>query len=929
MNKLKLFSLLFLSWISSYFNSELMSQSALDSPCNCNPAHTVTIGTEFDLDTDIDEIEGGLVSNRCYFIKGILRINIPTWWYEVRLIMDESSQIIVESTLSVDESYISACDEMWKGIKAENDANLFVYNSTIESAEFGINFSSIIGFVCLYTAFVDDYIGISAGNPFTGLQRGTVQRGQIWGCKFYTDNGLPDPYPGQYYYPSWPVVDGIPYEVGFAAIFLDGFSGMNIAYPYAEGVDRNEIYEMRNGIVLRNTVANIYSSDFDDFEGDWSSALNVPLLDINQYGIYCYSSSSIIQDNVMTNVKDGIHGDLSAQTIDDNEITPSVPMEILTRGISIRRPQKVDITSNFITNGNRGINMEEVTNKFLIDDNTLDRSIPPPPTVINAGIFIRNMFIPSNVSGRISINDIDIEDGDISLGLYLINVKNIRANGNNITYTIDEAQDYQNRGIGAVGTTLSVFEYNDVIADPGYKDFYNYGITMYRSSVNTLKCNTILNFDHNIEIDGLNLQTKLEANTIDDAMFGLYLRGPVMTGVQYHKGNLWVGSYDDFGGYIDGPIPLETAKASRFYVNTLDDADYHAGTIGPSIVAPNNIWFSDQNIIATEPECLTPSPTPFADPDSLEVLIKTELEFEDINDEITWTMKADIFELMLLDQTLQSNAVLDSFFDVEATNALGFLVSSQLKLMSRFGVEREEKDLVQDTMDKLSSDIVDIDAVIATEPIDKQDWIDLRELKVDSLSIKLTDWLTLLSEENAATLAAYEDVGGDLKVLSTGNDLEAYLKEALLFKIQYLLGEEFSGPDLEEVLYLGQLCPVFGGRAVTIAHELYANLTDSLLLPTYDNCPSPSPFIGNFGNTPQFEGDIFLIYPNPAHDNVEIRSEFTINEIYISNGLQQNIINFKPMQRNFSFSMKDLPSGVYMITIRTENGLASKRIMHL
>lgn len=902
-----------------------MSQSDLDSPCDC--IDPLIIGSP-DTETDISSLTSQFQANNCYFIKGTLVIDQQTFWMQVRLLMDEKSQILVETELTVDESYIAACGEMWKGIKAEDNSSLFVFHSTIESAEFGINFSSIIGFNCTHTAFVDDYIGICIGNPFTGPQRGTVQRSHLWGCEFYTKNGLPEPYPGQYYDPSWPVDANVPYNVGYAAIFMDGFAGLNIGYPEAIEEDRNEIYQMRNGIIMRSTVSNIYCTDFHDFEGNWVVAPNIPLLDINQYGIYSYFSYSTITENTINNVKHGIHGNRVYNIIEDNVIAPSLPMEVRTRGITATRPDKIEIKSNEITNGFRSISLEGVTNPFWIYNNNIDRTTPPLSG--NAGILVRNQLIPANLSGKINLNTVDIEDGNGTLGIYLINAANMRITSNSVNYTVDEGQDLMNRGFGAVGTALSLFDYNDVTADALYQSQDNFGMLLSFSRANKLSCNSMLNFEKNLEIEGPNIESQLHANTIDDAEFGLHFMSPVMLGVQRHNGNLWIGSYGNNGAFIGGlDDPTVSATFSKFYVNSIDNSDFHPGSIGPSEVSADGIWFKDENIAATEPACLSSPIVPFADPDSLEVLIKTPLNFEDYAPEMTWLMKADVFELMLLDPTLHSNAVLDSFYDAEVLNPLGKLVTWQFNLASRFGVDRTNKELTQDTINTLVDDIISIDAIIVTNPIDLNDWLELRALKVDSLDIKLGEWLALIDDEVTASNLEYADIANDLGNLTATNDLEDYLQKTLLLKCDYLLGNTLTSQELDDIKEFGRMCPVLGGRAVGLSHELFATYFDSLMVPVYDNCPSNSPFIGNFVAEKADVGSYLTIFPNPVGDFLEIKSSSVINEVLLLNSVQNMIHSYEPMKHRFQINMKDLAPGIYFISIVNANGREIKQIIHL
>lgn len=110
----------------------------------------------------------------------------------------------------------------------------------------------------------------------------------------------------------------------------------------------------------------------------------------------------------------------------------------------------------------------------------------------------------------------------------------------------------------------------------------------------------------------------------------------------------------------------------------------------------------------------------------------------------------------------------------------------------------------------------------------------------------------------------YENIADDLDNLTTTNDLETYLKEALLFKTQFLLGSPFSSGDSTNLSMLAGLCPWEGGRAQAVGQELYSTIANLMVLPSMDNCPSPSPFIDIPDHQSPIESEVFSVTPNPV-----------------------------------------------------------------
>ncbi len=161
------------------------------------------------------------------------------------------------------------------------------------------------------------------------------------------------------------------------------------------------------------------------------------------------------------------------------------------------------------------------------------------------------------------------------------------------------------------------------------------------------------------------------------------------------------------------------------------------------------------------------------------------------------------------------------------------------------------------------------------------------------------------------------------------NDLKAYLKAALLFKTQYLSRNAFSSGDSTDLVTLGELCPWEGGRAIAVAHELYHTIDNNSIWPTSDNCGAPPrPFVARPENGPTYIENVFSMTPNPAVDLVERHSDFELLEVMISNLQMQPISKYNPMDRKFSFSISELPAGIYLITGTSERGSYTQKLIH-
>ncbi len=901
------------------------------TPCSCS--EYLTIGSTHTT-TDYRDV-GPFSSTRCYFIKGTLAIIGPdAEWVNVKIKMEEGSQILVESGLSLIGTFISGCGDMWQGIKTSSTTNLGVYRSTIEDAEFGISLGNFSAFHCEKSNFVNDYIGIAVGSPFAAdiFDQQILQRGQILGCKFYTDGSLPDPYPGQYYYPSWPTTPTeIPYDKGYAAVYLSGTNGLNFGFVGAESSDRNEIYQMRNGILLRYSVMNVAGTDIHDLEGDQPRSFPNPQRDLNQYGINGYFSYSDIEDNTMSDLMVGTWMNQSDNTIKNNQfdiLNESVALT-RTKGIYALRPQRLSILENNITNGYNGIYLTLLNTGFEVKDNTLDRQDIP---LLNTGIDVRSSLLYLRRVGVIEGNTVNITDGNFSLGIYLNSARQLDVDDNTVNFLVDQESGNAIRGIGAVGLAHSIIHRNTVDPDEDYQSGNaNYGIELFNSNMNNLVCNNIDHSRVDMFVLGSNMETQLIGNNFSNGGEGLLLYREVNMGTQLHNANLWLGAPDDCGAIISviDEDPLLIAKRNLFYVDDIgENSNFRPDPICPEEVEDNQ-WFitSTDNIHEDPNEPCSDFPDPYPIVDTLVHRLRTTLDYEEYNDQMEWMEKADIFEYMLIDPSLHSNTVLDSFFDAEESNPLGVLINAQFQLSSRFGTVITDKNDVQDTIQSFSHDLVYIDSILALSPSDSATWMALRELKVDSLTLSFGRWEDMLTEEEEESLDTYEDIGNDLKTLTTGSDIEEYLKEALLFRTQYLLGNGFSSQDSADIYDLARLCPWEGGRAIPIAHELYTVVADSTLLPVTD-CPPPPPRpLEERGSSSGYPIAHFTVSPNPSNGFIEINAAETMEAIWITNSDNKMVTSIRPMNTSAFISLDNEPGGLYFITVKFHDHTDYKSII--
>ena len=70
------------------------------------------------------------------------------------------------------------------------------------------------------------------------------------------------------------------------------------------------------------------------------------------------------------------------------------------------------------------------------------------------------------------------------------------------------------------------------------------------------------------------------------------------------------------------------------------------------------------------------------------------------------------------------------------------------------------------------------------------------------------------------------------------------------------------------------------------------------------------------------------VYPNPAVDNVRINSVGTnLQQVLVFDLKGRNMISENVNSNEFNLSVSDLPSGIYILKVKTGEGTAVKRLM--
>ncbi len=904
------------------FSSRINGQAA--DPCNCGTWTQRGTAGGTTVITSMTPIVN------CTWFRGTVLISGSVNWTNLSIRMSAGSRIEVNGQFNVDQCNIGTCDTLWRGIKVLSPGgNGIVFtNSNISGANIAIELEDETSYFIQGSTFENNYIGISTGSPFEAVPSDiTVYPGDgiILGCRFFTGTQLPPPYGGHFYYPSWPLIASIPYNQGYAALYIAGSTGLFLGQLNSTAANRNMIDHMRNGVIVREATTRILGTDFEDFVGSVPKLAALSgHLNFNQRGISLEGSVCHIEQDTFRNVMIGVHSTRSSQVIVDNYMDIPIQSPIsATRGIDISQSASTHIAHNIIYNGFMGISIFVSGGGFRIEDNNLYRWLT---TDNNVGINLHRI-VGVSLNNRVRENELEITGGRRAIGISMNEVHELLLFHNTIDFLQTEPlpAGTENAGISGMQVYTSLLGENIINGTAHYKmRERNAGIVMTNCMANDHNCNETDDMYYGQWMIGPNMETDLKSNEFYDATHGLDLFSPsalgvVSLGTQEHHANQWLGSYSAYGAYISGPDPVNTAANSRFIA---DDSDISPGGILiPAMIGPTeieDIWFVDMDG-TTEGVVCTDYPIPAPLTDSLVDLVRHAFVFTDYEDEMNWMRKADMLTFLHLYPAYLSNTVLDSFFDAESTTPMGELIWAQYQMGKIHGIDPDMPETDSLVFDYISQVRV-LDSLIELNPYNVVALKALRVLKIDTLAEHMGDWLGMLDTQITDTEDSIDVALVVVDNVTPSNVQETDLQAMLWLRGGHSKGDSLTTAELEGVYALARQCPWLGARSLSEAQILYAVIADSIFTHRPGECSELDPFImiEDRSDNSGFVNEI-RIFPNPASDLVylQLPDWVEIVEIHSLDGRLWKQV-YTPDGGSYSISVSEIPSGIY--TLRAQGG---------
>lgn len=110
-------------------------------------------------------------------------------------------------------------------------------------------------------------------------------------------------------------------------------------------------------------------------------------------------------------------------------------------------------------------------------------------------------------------------------------------------------------------------------------------------------------------------------------------------------------------------------------------------------------------------------------------------------------------------------------------------------------------------------------------------------------------------------------------------------------------------------------------RIIAFVNDKTSNVLNSKVLNS-----TISDFLGSPLSVNTIPNAKVAVYPNPANDRLFLEASEPIREVYMTNMLGQRLLTHAYNSTEVALSTENLPNGLYVVTIKTENGTSTQRV---
>jgi hypothetical protein len=851
---------------------------------------------------------------------------------------DAKINVLAGNTLTIRNTEIAGCQEMWGAVTVEDGATLNLYRSRVRDGENAITVKDGGTLMASETAFKNNWRSIYVPPKAIGFNRVDLSvfgstfdfrtaDGSIFSDPdFLTAPLLLSPFSGQ-----TPVAGGEFHNVR---------SGITFAYMPAGNTNSpnrpNEFRNIANGLVFVESSGTVTGSLFSNIvdAGAFASSNGIYVVEENNTFGFTGSRVNVFSaDNgsgkvSFDNMRNGIlirgGGNLRAT---DTEMTN------VTNGVYSRGGKRIDFFRNHVESAQNGLV------RFLSDD--FARSKIEDNTFIAGG----------NLNGALGIGIISagtnrfflhrIKDNNITLagaeyGLLSMAGERLTVSENNVDWS---GNMFGTKGMSFMGGNRLSVSGTLITGTSGQPFTETTGMEFLGVGRPSIRCNTIDDVEIGMFFFGNNQSSSVRGNLFQDAGIGMqlgydipFVNDPTIIGEQEHHGNRWTGTYQGFGAAFFNSDLIDR-RLSLFTVNTQSDP-----TLAPSSINPlaQTGWFVSPSFASTGtytcPEGLLPTNNLneigrkltnflYSPPGNWTATVR-DANYRLYRAEELGEISSAAFTNWNNWINHPDNSSIPDFYDYEVlrSNLAGLNPARVQTIDALLGsVSAAQDSFYAETM-RYYFDTTANTSTSALIRLALQDSIETLELS----GVPLQDSLAIEYQANVQTAANL--IAG----LPTGTLAESNLAATNDFThIAQTVGVLALKPHQSTIVAIAEQCPLDGGEAVYQARAMAFALDAPLTIDSLQNCEVPPGGGGKSLTVDEKPGNLKL-YPIPANEEINFS---TTNLLIASISLVD--MNGRPVRHksfgkrgaiNGVLTVSDLTAGVYVVKVQFTDGTIEKQL---
>ncbi len=772
------------------------------------------------------------------------------------------AEIVVESGnhLTIRNSRLFACTNMWAGITVEDGASLTLEGCKIEDAMFGVQTLGTGTLSISGNQFLRNFVGIYAGGP-TPYNGPGPNFAALMGNTFDGSGGLLPTYPGQ--------TPGLALSLGttsFAGLWVQTKAG-----PISSL--KNTFLNLSNGIYVNqahlSSVNDIFNHISEGGYSNWMAGYGIRAMDGSRSGAYnftCTGAYGMTSENFnFRNCFKAIRVQgMNVSKINRNTISANKGVELVACYPSML------MFSNKVLTYNRGIEMGFFpgTNTTLLFNNV---KVEEEGAI---GIQLNNLSGPANNPAAFKIRKNNVL-------LKKTGTKGIDANGNNGIAILENTIESETAQLGFTGIRInndqkSYFLCNKVIATTNAQPS-TIGLDIWDAESTKYNCNELTKtaMGAAFRMGGFSPENFAETSFSNNGL-GLFIDASAAIGTQTHRGNKWGGTFGSFGAMHGGSTQNEW-NSSLFTVHT------NTPPYRPTLPPGQGGWFAPDlggSPSQVCPVCVPPTtPPPCCDeqlvPNPDGEIANGTFTTGTYNNEIGKLARRYLYRKLAEHPNLitQGGSTYSNFYNAQSATNIGAFHSVDDGIEGLYSMNPATEAQLVSNFEGIGQKMEKLAQVDSTILVDgsNANLVQQRQMAVQTINSLTNDNITLMQPVMAQRITNADQVetqNNNISVLST-DILDWNQKEVnRIYLNSVAIGEfSFSGSDRTTLMNIAQQCPLTGGSAVFKARGLLSVVSDM----DFDDAVLCQPM-----GQRQGEGNngiaktVYQIFPNPANDLLTI-----------------------------------------------------------